>query len=257
MSLRAVRRSACSWWAWVVVACSVGLVIAPAAAADGDPASDVLLYQQVYLPYGQVLPVRLSDNVQQVAANANAASFPVRLAVIASEDDLGAAVAMFGHPQQYARFLYKELAAGPSKYRTHVPAAVKARQGAGARAAAQAALLVVMPNGYGVAGPVSSRAQHVVEGTALNTTDGLSLGQAAVDGVAKLASDSGRRISVPANPLTEDQGSPTPSGVSTPPASRSRTSQGGGPWIGLGIAAAAIAVACGSLVLLRRRRART
>ena len=180
----------------------LALIAAPDALGDGDPASDILLYQDAYLPYGQVLPARLQSNVQQVAANANAGGFPLRVAVLGSEDDMGAVVAMYGKPQQYARYLHGEFAAGPAAYKRHADSAARARSGAAGRAA-QAALLVVMPNGYGVAGPVPSAAQRAVEGTPVNARDGLSLGEAAVTGVAKLAKASGHRIDVPTDPLAE------------------------------------------------------
>jgi hypothetical protein len=84
----------------LVLAASV-LALAPSAAsADGDPASDILLHQDAYLPYGQVLPARLQQNVQQVTASANGAGLPLRVAVLGSENDMGAVVSLYGKPQQ-------------------------------------------------------------------------------------------------------------------------------------------------------------
>jgi hypothetical protein len=242
----AVRRAAL---AAAIIVAAVPAASVPPARADGDPASDVLLYQNVYLPYGQLVPARLAENVQQVVANANGASLPLRVAVIAGQDDLGSVVAMFGRPRQYAPFLYRELAGGPASYRVHLPAAAKARQAA-SRSAARAALLVVMPNGYGVAGPVSPAVRRTVEGTAVNATDGLSLGQAAVDGVARLARATGRQISVPTNPLAEDTGSGSSPGSAKP----SGSSSGGGPWALFAVAGGAVLLAALGLFTWRRRR---
>ncbi len=100
---------------------------APATAlADGDPASDVLLYQQVYLPYRAPSAAAKSDLTAVIAA-ANRAGYPIRVAVIQSPTDLGSIPQLFGKPQTYVSFLAQELAFG---YRKRV--------------------LVVMPAGFGL-----------------------------------------------------------------------------------------------------------
>jgi hypothetical protein len=238
----------------LVVAAGVSGLGAPVAVADGDPASDILLYQDAYLPYGQVLPARIQANVQQVAANANAAGFPLRVAVLGSENDMGAVVSLYGKPQQYARYLHGEFVSGPAAYRRHADSAARARSGAAGRAA-QAALLVVMPNGYGVAGPVPADARRAIEGTRVEARDGLSLGEAAVKGVAQLAAASGHRIDVPVDPVAEaaspDTGSPTKRAVQ--PAARRSTS--GAPWAILAAIAAALVLGAGFLLFRRHRTA--
>jgi hypothetical protein len=236
----------------LVLAAGLPALAAPAAQADGDPASDILLYQNAYLPYGQVLPARIQENVQQVAANANGAGFPLRVAVLGSEDDMGAVVAMYGKPKQYARFLHGEFVAGPAAYTRHANSATRARSGAAGRAA-QAALLVVMPNGYGVAGPVPTGAVRAVESTPVDARDGLSLGEAAVKGVAKLAQASGHRIEVPADPLAEAAAPDT--GARTKPAVVHHSSPGGPPWAVLGVIAAALRRGASVLIVRRRRSA--
>jgi hypothetical protein len=248
--LRRIRRLA----ALALVTAASLASLAPAAQADGDPASDILLYQQAYLPYGQILPARIQQNVQQVAANANAAGFPLRVAVLGSEDDMGAVVAMYGKPRQYARFLHAEFVAGPASYTRHAASASRARSGAAARAA-QAALLVVMPNGYGVAGPVPTAAERAVESTPLDARDGLALGEAAVNGTAKLAGASGHPIDVPVDPLAEAASSDT-GGATRPPVAARRASPGGSgaPWAAIAAGAVALLAGAGGLLLLRRRR---
>jgi hypothetical protein len=105
----------------------LGLVLAAGAAADGDPASDVLLATDVFTPYPPP-----SDNATRALRDAvHAASTNgdhLKVAVIGSKNDLGSVPSLFNQPRKYARFLGAELAffyKGP--------------------------LLVVMPNGYGFA----------------------------------------------------------------------------------------------------------
>lgn len=117
------------------------LCAAPACAlADGDPASDVLSAQNVFLPYAPASKAS-SARLKDAAARAQAAGYRVKVAVIQSEIDLGAIPQAFNKPQQYASFLARELAQlyGP-----------KARTG----------LLVVMPDGFGIAGRTFSDAER-------------------------------------------------------------------------------------------------
>jgi hypothetical protein len=141
--------------------------------------------------------------------------------------------------------------AGPAAYTRHANSATPARSGAAGRAA-QAALLVVMPNGYGVAGPVPTGAVRAVESTPVDARDGLSLGEAAVKGVAKLAQASGHRIEVPADPLAEAAAPDT--GARTKPAVVHHSSPGGPPWAVLGVIAAALLTLGASVLIVRRRR---
>ena len=99
---------------------------AASARADGDPASDYLLANQVFVttPSGSLSPAQ-RQLVKTVAA-ANRAGFTIRVAVIANALDLGAVTQLWRQPRTYARFLGEELSL-----------AYKQR------------LLVVMPNGFG------------------------------------------------------------------------------------------------------------
>jgi hypothetical protein len=109
--------------------CALALLItlAPGAArANGDPASDVLYLQDVYLPYDRPSADAAAD-VQSAVADANTASYRTKVAVIAAPDDLGLISSLFGKPQIYARFLGAEIR---SFFTGH--------------------LLVVMPQGFGV-----------------------------------------------------------------------------------------------------------
>jgi hypothetical protein len=106
-------------------------VAVPAARADGDPASDVLLFQKVFLPFYEPVPKATAAELKRVVAKANAAGYGVRVAVIGGKGDLGSVPSFWGKPQPYAVFLGQELSLVPnSPYRERV--------------------LVVMPNGYGL-----------------------------------------------------------------------------------------------------------
>jgi hypothetical protein len=102
--------------------------VVPAALADGDPASDVLLYQQAFFPYASPSSGAKAGLLGAVAA-AKRAGFTVRVAVIQSRRDLGADPELFAKPQLYAKFLDAELRS--ARY--------------------LGALVVVMPQGFGVA----------------------------------------------------------------------------------------------------------
>lgn len=96
------------------------------ARADGDPASDTLLYANVYLPYAAP-PKSAASALQQAIASVYSDGNRVKVAVIQSRDDLGAIPSLFGKPANYATFLGHEISGvyiGP--------------------------LLIVMPQGYGV-----------------------------------------------------------------------------------------------------------
>jgi hypothetical protein len=100
--------------------------LAAGAAADGDPASDILLTQNYYLPYPEP-PKEATDPFKQSVAAAFAKGYRVKVAIIATKTDLGTIPELFNKPSQYAKFLGSEikmLYIGP--------------------------LLIVMPEGYGI-----------------------------------------------------------------------------------------------------------
>lgn len=114
----------------VLTAILAAAITSGAALADGDPASDMLLAQSVFYPYSQAVTTGLQKSLNAEAAAANRAHFPIKVALIESPEDLGAIPSLFGKPQQYATFLDEEISFQGTKD----------------------LLLVVMPNGYGVAG---------------------------------------------------------------------------------------------------------
>jgi hypothetical protein len=100
-----VRRAAL-----LLAALAAGLFAVPAAQANGDPASDVLITEQVFLPFEAPISKSASDELTKTVAAANAKGFKIRVAVIAFTGDLGTAVSLWRHPQDYAKFLGSELA---------------------------------------------------------------------------------------------------------------------------------------------------
>ena len=162
-----------------VLALSVGLLSAvlPAAArADGDPASDVLATQSLFLPADAGVSFAHESQLNQVLTNAASAGFPIRVAVIASKSDLGSVTALWRQPQTYAQFLGEELSL-----------------------VYHGTLLVVMPDGFGLNGP----AQAVAAGR--STLAGLHpaaggpvLGTAALTAVRRVAAAAGHPLALPA-----------------------------------------------------------
>ena len=94
----------------LLAAAVAALVAVPAASANGDPASDVLLTQKVFV--GPEVPVSKGklDALQKTVEAANAKGYPIRVAVIAFTGDLGTAVSLWRRPQDYSKFLGSEIA---------------------------------------------------------------------------------------------------------------------------------------------------
>jgi hypothetical protein len=86
------------------------LALPAGARANGDPASDILLTAQVFLPYEAPISTSTGDELKQTVAAANAKGYKIRAALIAFTGDLGTAVSLWGHPQAYAKFLGSEIA---------------------------------------------------------------------------------------------------------------------------------------------------
>jgi hypothetical protein len=196
----------------------LGATLAPAVArADGDPASDVLLGQNVFYPYTPAVSPAIQKTLDSETTAASRAKFPVKVALIASPVDLGVIPDLFGKPQKYADFLDQEIS-----FQTKQP------------------LLVVMAAGYGVEG-IHGPAQAAV--TSLPKPVGPTtnaLAQAAITAVAKLAADSGHPIK----------------GVAGLPGSSSSSGGSSTTPIVIALVAAALLTAA-ALVVVRRRQAPT
>ena len=85
------------------------LALPGSAEANGDPASDVLLTTQVFLPFEAPISKSAASELKQTVAAANQKGYTIRVAVIAFTGDLGTAVSLWGHPQEYSKFLWSEI----------------------------------------------------------------------------------------------------------------------------------------------------
>src|SRR5688572_20821432 len=94
----------------IASALAVLSVLPAVARADGDPASDVLLFQDSYLPYRPKVPQNVADGLNETLEKMRAKGYKLKVAVIASQNDLGSIPTFFGRPQEYADHLQREIA---------------------------------------------------------------------------------------------------------------------------------------------------
>ena len=160
--------------AWVLAGCCLA---APAAHANGDPASDYLLTQNTFVPFDAKVSKGQADALNAIVVDAKEKGYTIRVALISKEFDLGAVPSLWRKPKTYARFLGQELFF-----------VYKGR------------LLVVMPNGYGVSrgGKPLANAQDVVDALPEAGEGGEALAAAATRAVQRLAAQAGVRVEIPA-----------------------------------------------------------
>ncbi len=107
VTLGSLARRQTSWIA--ALAAALVLCTAAVAQADSDPASDVLPVQNVFVPYQPRVSASMQDALRGVTAAAAKAGFPIKVAIIASAQDLGGVPDFFNKPQPYARYLGSEI----------------------------------------------------------------------------------------------------------------------------------------------------
>lgn len=177
---RALLAGACA----TLVALSSGWLAGPAR-ADGDPASDVLVTQALFLPQDAGVQPAQQAQLLALLTAARRIGYQLRVALIASPADLGSVTELWRQPENYARFLGQELSlvyGGP--------------------------LLVVMPDGYGFYRPGSPLASErsVLAG---ERAPGSKLGGPTLAAIQRLAARSGHPIALPratspSNPSSTD-----------------------------------------------------
>jgi hypothetical protein len=160
----------------VLGAVTVLLSVPPVALANGDPASDYLLTQSVFLPFTTKVDHNEVTRLSDLLRDAEQKKFRIRIAVILSPSDLGTAFSLFGKPEKYAQFLGLELS---FVYRDR--------------------LLVVMPTGYGYAvnGNPDPEASAVLRKLPAPGRSATKEVDAALVAVQRLAAREGHRLAAP------------------------------------------------------------
>ena len=156
-----------------LLAAMVSLCIPPAASANGDPASDYLLTQSVFLPFNVTIDKSTNDRLNAVIRAADRAGFKIKATLILGPADLGTAFSLIYKPQRYAEFLGLELSfvyRGP--------------------------LLVVMPTGFGysVKGNPDASASRVLGSIPAPGADVTKEAAAATLAIQRLAAAQGHRL---------------------------------------------------------------
>jgi hypothetical protein len=155
----------------LLAAAALACLAVQPARADGDPASDVLYFQDVFLPYVKPSADAAAKLTAAVAA-AGKAGFRIKVAVVASEQDLGSVPSLFNRSDIYARFLGTELKAFYTQR-----------------------LLVVMPSGFGAYnnGKPTDAEKTALAGVPIASPDPDGLTSAATAAVQKLRATLGKR----------------------------------------------------------------
>src|SRR5262249_23436230 len=168
---------------------------APPAPADGDPASDVLLFQNVYLP-AQAPSRAVSEVLENIASAVYRRGDRVKVAIVYDQSDLGRIPPLYGVAKGSARSLGLELGlgyAGP--------------------------LLVVMPAGLGVydGGRSTSAAEAALQSVRVTAATPDDLTRSATAALEALeAAGTLRSPDVKAPLVTPRPASATPRGGATP-----------------------------------------
>jgi cytochrome oxidase Cu insertion factor (SCO1/SenC/PrrC family)/thiol-disulfide isomerase/thioredoxin len=230
---RPTRAARCALAALAV--CAVAMLAAPVARGDGDPGSDVLVYQQLFVASDAGMPVAQQLALGRVLRAAAGAGFPVRVAIIAKRDDLGAITELWRRPRAYARFLGIELSTAYAQR-----------------------LLVVMPNGFGFNWPrhSTSAAYRQLARIAIGP-GGVGLADAAERAVQTLAGAAHVTLHVPAGaPGGTGVPASATGGAVSQPATQPNPGRGTDTLLAIIVAgvAALVALALGLRAGLRRRR---
>jgi len=171
----------------LVVALAAGWVPG-SARADGDPASDVLVTQTLFLPWDAGVSAGQQAQLTALLRESEHDGYPLRVALIASSADLGSVTELWRQPQSYAAFLGEELSL---VYR--------------------GTLLVIMPDGFGLyRGKGSLATEQAALASLRGAVAGTSLGTAALLAVQHVAGAAGHPLSIPRNirAPTDASGSP-------------------------------------------------
>jgi hypothetical protein len=155
------------------------------AVANGDPASHVLVRQQLFAPEDESIPLEDAEQLLAYIHAARRMGFPIRVALVGKRDDLGLLPQLWERPQRYAEVLGQEL--------------VLVYKGS---------LLIVMPNGYGIARRGKPLPAEGARLGAIGVPRGgfPRLPAAAMDGIRRLAAARGIRLAASPAPAPSKGG---------------------------------------------------
>ena len=212
----------------------VWAAVSPSTArADGDPGSDVLVYQSLFVTSTAGVSVSKQVQLNGLLAQAKQGGVPIRVAIIAHPSDLGAVGELWGKPRAYARFLGYELSLS---YRQR--------------------LVVVMPSGFGVSWPKHSTqgAYRALAGTRIRA-GGDGLAGAAESAVIAVARSAGVTLHPTSTAAAAAAASPSPAPATSAPPRTSAGGSGSDVPLVVGIAVIAFLAAGGLAVATRAGRA--
>ena len=174
----------------LALAAALAGTAAAAARADGDPASDVLLSDNVFLSYQSPYGSKEGRALEALTKEAKQQGFPIRVAVITQIADLGSVGGLYGKAQHYADFLGQEIT---FVYRGTLVVAMNGR-----------------PGGFGVHGPgATPAAKRAVARMKLPRTPltAAELARLAAVAAQRVAAASGHHLSIAAT-TTKKKSSP-------------------------------------------------
>ncbi|MBO0769490.1 MAG: redoxin domain-containing protein [Solirubrobacterales bacterium] len=96
---------------FLILVCALALALPAGAAADGDPGSDVLIYQSLFTGADDNISPQQQVALGKLLSATKQAGKPVRVAIIGHSDDLGAVTPLWQKPLPYAQYLGTELSA--------------------------------------------------------------------------------------------------------------------------------------------------
>jgi hypothetical protein len=163
---------------------ALALCFPAAAQANGDPASDYLLLQDLFLPFNAKIDADTVKQLRDVIKGAEKGGYKIKVALILSRYDLGTAFSLYNKPQRYAQFLGLELS---FIYQGNV--------------------LVVMPKGHGFAvnGKADPPSSKVLKPLPDPGRDATRLASSATLAVRRLATASGHEIVMSKGSQTRDR----------------------------------------------------
>jgi hypothetical protein len=157
--------------ALLLLALAAAALCAGEARANGDPASDVLPFSTVYFSLKNPQSAASGRDLLKITQVAAKKKQPIRVAVIAMPSDLGLIQSIWLKPQTYAEFLGKELFQF-ARYK--------------------GTTLIVMPNGYGVYGPLAGKGRPALDRLPKPGTSDLDkLGEHAATATRRVAAANG------------------------------------------------------------------